>query len=234
MPMPYEHLFFDLDHTLWDFDANSRAVWEKLYLEHSLQRRLEPDFEVFYKRYQHHNDVLWERFRQGTVDRETLRWKRIYLTLLDFRQPSEALSKELGEAYLALLPRQQKLMDGALELLQFLHGNYQLHLITNGFETTQWQKLESSGIAHFFKEVFTSERCERPKPHREIFDFALKTCATCCEHSLMIGDALEADVLGAQNAGWHAAYYTPEGKPHTEKPEYEIAHLLELKKILHQ
>lgn len=232
--MPYQHLFFDLDHTLWDFEANSRAVWEKLYLDHRLQARLEPEFEIFYKRYQHYNDLLWERFRNGTIDRETLRWKRIYLTLLDFKQPDQRMARELGEAYLELLPRQQLLMDGALELLQSVQQHYQLHIITNGFETTQWQKLESSGIAPFFKEVFTSERCERPKPHREIFDFALKTCATCCEHSLMIGDALEADILGAQKAGWHAAYFNPDKKPHRHQPEYEVTHLLELKTILSQ
>lgn len=230
--MPYQHLFFDLDHTLWDFEANSRAVWEALYHGHSLSERLAQDFKDFYRCYQGHNDALWAKFRLGQIDRETLRWKRIYLTLLDLKRPDEQMARELGEAYLELLPRQQKLIDGAMELLESLQDKYQMHVITNGFETTQWQKLESSGIAPFFKEVFTSERCERPKPHRQIFDFALKTCATCCEHSLMIGDALEADILGAQQAGWHAAYYNPAKIPHAGKPEYEVAHLLELKVIL--
>jgi len=230
--MSYQHLFFDLDHTLWDFEANSRAVWEVLYQEFQLAQKLDPDFARFYSRYQHFNDLLWERFRQGAISREELRWKRVYLTLLEYRQPDDKLSRALGEAYLDLLPRQQKLMDGALEVLQFCKERYELHLITNGFETTQWQKLKSSGIDHFFGEVFTSERCSRPKPHRDIFDFALKTCNTCCEKSLMIGDALDADILGALQAGWHAVYYNPEQKVHSEQPTYEIMHLRELMTIL--
>lgn len=227
----YQHLFFDLDHTLWDFEANSRAVWEVLYAESGLSEKLAP-FEDFYQRYVLHNENMWEKFRQGTLDRETLRWKRIYLALLDLRQPDEALAKKLSAIYLERLPQQRKLMDGALELLESVFGHYQLHVITNGFETTQLQKLESSGIAHFFQEVFTSERCERPKPHRQIFDFALQACHTCCEHSLMIGDTLEADILGAQEAGWHTAYYNPAQIPHTKNPTFEISDLRDLIQIL--
>lgn len=231
MPKTYHHLFFDLDHTLWDFDNNSRNTLLKLYEEYNLPSRGVPDFESFLQTYSVHNDIMWEKFRKGTIKREDLRWKRIWLTLLDFKIGDTALANEMSAHYLELLPVQTLLTPFAKDLLDHCKDRYQIHLITNGFETTQWLKLQHSGIASYFGQVITSEKCDRPKPHREIFDYALQVTGATAENSIMIGDALEIDILGASNAGWDTAYYNPAQKPHTQKPTYEVACFSELMKI---
>jgi putative hydrolase of the HAD superfamily len=171
---------------------------------------------------------MWERFRAGFMKREELRWKRIWHTLLEFKVYDTALAHMLSEAYLEILPAQAALMPGARALLDYCSGRYTLHLITNGFEQTQRLKLRHSGIEHYFSEMITSERSNSIKPQPEIFHFALGATGAACPECLMIGDALDIDVLGAQRAGMDCVYYNPARKPHTEKPTYEVAHLEEL------
>lgn len=224
----YNHLFFDLDHTLWDFDKNSEATMQQLYLEFDLAGRGIPDFDAFFQLYCTHNDRLWERFRKGYIKRDELRWKRVWHTLLDFRVADTMLAHELSTAYLELLPMQTLLVPHALELLNHCKGRYEMHLITNGFETTQRLKLQYSGISRFFNQIITSEKSNSMKPYPEIFDYALMVAKAEEEESIMIGDAVDIDILGAINAGWDTAYYNPGQKPHSRKPTYEVTHLQEL------
>ncbi len=228
----YQHLFFDLDHTLWDFELNSELTWRKLYEEFKLAERGITDFDALFAAYNIHNDKLWERFRNGFIKRDELRWKRVWLTLLDFKISDPALSHELSSAYLEILPTQNALMPNAKALLEHCKDRYTMHLITNGFEMTQWQKLQYSGIAGYFSEMITSEKSNSMKPHSAIFEFALKKTGAECDHCLMIGDALDIDILGATNAGWDQVYFNPAGTPHDRKPTYEVADLRELMKIL--
>ncbi|MBS1589578.1 MAG: YjjG family noncanonical pyrimidine nucleotidase [Bacteroidetes bacterium] len=223
MTKTYKHLFFDLDHTLWDFEKNSETTLKKLYDEYQLQNIGVPDFSSFMFAYKVHNDKMWERFRNGFIKREELRWKRIWLTLIDFKIGDTALAYEMSAAYLEILPTQTALTPFAKELLDYCKDRYSLHLITNGFETTQWQKLQYSGISSYFGQVITSEKSDRPKPHREIFDYALQATGATAEQSMMIGDALEIDVLGALNAGWDQMYYNPAQLAHNKTPTYEVS-----------
>lgn len=231
MAARYKHLFFDLDHTLWDFDKNSENTLRLLYDEYQLTEKGIPDFEDFKQTYCQHNDRMWERFRKGFIKREELRWKRIWLTLLDYKIGDTALAYEMSAAYLELLPTQTLLTPFAKELLEHCKDRYQMHLITNGFETTQWQKLQYSGIASYFGQVITSEKCDRPKPHKEIFDFALLATGAAANDSIMIGDALDIDILGAHNAGWDQVYYNPSAKKHDRTPTFEIACLSEMLEV---
>lgn len=231
MQKTYKHLFFDLDHTLWDFDKNSELTLTRLYLEHDLPSRGINDFVEFNTRFNEHNDRLWVRYRGGYIRREELRWKRFWLTLLDFKIGDTALAHELSSAYLEILPTQTTLMPAAKELLDHCSKKYTLHLITNGFETTQWLKLQYSGIASYFKEVITSEKSNSLKPHPDIFDYALKATGARMDESIMIGDALEIDVRGAYNAGWDQVYYNPFKKAHDGAPTYEVHHLNDLLEI---
>lgn len=230
--MKYKHLFFDLDHTLWDFEKNSEHTWRRLYEEHNLAGLGITDFDAFFRTYNVHNDKLWERFRNKFIKRDELRWKRVWLTLLDFKIADSALSHELSTAYLEILPTQSALIPSAKEVLEYCRERYQMHLITNGFETTQWQKLQYAGIAGYFNEVITSEKSSSMKPHPEIFDYALRCTGAACGESLMIGDALDADIIGAINAGWDQVYYNPMRIAHDQQPTYEIADLKELLTIL--
>jgi putative hydrolase of the HAD superfamily len=232
MQQRYKHLFFDLDHTLWDFDTNSEKTLLQLFNEYELAKKGVPDFEVFKSTYKIHNDKMWERFRNGFIKREELRWKRIWLTLLDFKIANTPLAYEMSAAYLEILPTQTVLMPFAKETLAYCKNHYSLHLITNGFETTQWQKLQYSGIKTFFETVITSEKSNSMKPHKGIFDYALEMTKAQPEDCLMIGDALEIDVLGAHNAGWDQVYFNPHKTAHSSKPTFEISCLSELMHLL--
>jgi len=231
MPKQYKHLFFDLDHTLWDFDKNSEISLRKLYDEYELAIRGIDDFDALFKAYNVHNDKLWERYRNGYIKRDELRWKRMWLMLLDFKVADTALAHELSTAYLEILPTQTLLVPHAKEILEHCKGRYEMHLITNGFETTQRLKLQYSGIARYFKHLITSEKSNSMKPHRDIFDYALGLAKANVEESIMIGDAIDIDILGAINAGWDTVYYNPYHVQHLRKPTYEITHMEELMRI---
>jgi len=228
MSKTYQYLFFDLDHTLWDFDKNSEATLRSLYQEFALDQLGITDFNAFYEQYNIHNDKLWDRFRKGFIKREELRWKRMWLTLLDFRIGDTALAHEISTAYLEILPTQSLLIPSAKEVLEHCKTRYQMHLITNGFESTQWMKLQYSGLTGYFGHIITSEKSNSMKPHKEIFDYALNVTGANAEKSIMIGDALDIDILGASNAGWDQVFYNPENETHDRKPTYEIHHLSEL------
>jgi putative hydrolase of the HAD superfamily len=228
MPKAYQHLFFDLDHTLWDFETNSEVSLRRLYEEYALDTYGIEDFKDFLTQYNIHNDRLWDRFRNGFIKREELRWKRMWLTLLDFRIGDTALAHELSTFYLEILPTQGLLMPGAREVLEYCKDKYTMHLITNGFESTQRMKLQYAGIAPYFKELITSEKSNSMKPHKEIFEFAMRTTGAKPEEAIMIGDALDIDILGAFNAGWDQVYFNHDQLPHDKKPTYEVHYLKEL------
>src|SRR5215216_3887017 len=156
--MKYKHLFFDLDHTLWDFDANAKATLHQLHIDLKLVDKGIHNFDLFYKNYLEHNEKLWARYRNGYIKQEELRIKRMWLTLLDFHVADEELARQLNELFLQLLPTRTILFPDTKEVLQYLGDKgYQMHLITNGFEKTQHGKLKYSGLDIFFREVITSE-----------------------------------------------------------------------------
>jgi len=231
MGKAYKHLFFDLDHTLWDFEKNSELTMKELYAEYELAKIGIEDFDAFYNQYSYHNDRLWERFRKGFIKRDELRWKRMWLTLLDFKIGNSVLAHELSTAYLEVLPTKGLLIPHAKELLEHCKERYVMHMITNGFEKTQWLKLQYSGISGYFTEIITSEKSNCLKPNREIFDYALRATGAEADNSIMIGDALEIDIMGALNAGWDQVYFNPAKATHERKPTYEVCHLKELMEI---
>lgn len=233
----YRHLFFDLDHTLWDFEANARATLTELYDSLSLKERGIHDFELFYRNYLVHNDKLWERYRNGYIKQEELRIKRMWLALLDFKIADDKLAQAMNVQFLELLPTRTILFPYTKEILQYLENNgYQLHLITNGFEKTQHSKLKYSGLSVFFKTVITSEGSNSLKPKKEIFDFAFQKAMARPEESIMIGDTIDVDILGAVNAGIdqvHVNHLTKEPVPVIGKqlPTYTVYSLKELEAI---
>ncbi|MBL7733126.1 MAG: YjjG family noncanonical pyrimidine nucleotidase [Chitinophagaceae bacterium] len=234
--MKYKHLFFDLDHTLWDFEANSRQTLEELYQSLKLQDAGVDDFDLFHKNYLAHNDKLWERYRNGFIKVDELRWKRMWLTLLDFKIANEPLAREMGVLFLDLLPTRKLLFPHTTEILDYLTDKqYQLHLITNGFEKTQHSKLKSSGLDKYFIEVVTSEGSNSLKPKKEIFDYAFLKTGAQPEESIMIGDTMDVDILGAMNAGIdqvHVNHLTVEVEMiNGNKPTYTVFSLKELENV---
>ena len=230
--MKYKHLFFDLDHTLWDFDANARATLEQLHIDLDLVSKGVHDFELFHKNYLQHNEKLWARYRNGYIKQEELRLKRMWLTLLDFKIADEALARQLNELFLQLLPARTILFPDTKEVLQYLtNKGYQLYLITNGFEETQHSKLKYSGLNVFFKEIITSEGSNSLKPQKEIFDFAMAKAKASVTESIMIGDSLEVDIAGARNAGMDQVHVNYNDAPQDIKPTYTVRALKELEAL---
>ncbi|MEO8404996.1 MAG: YjjG family noncanonical pyrimidine nucleotidase [Chitinophagaceae bacterium] len=230
--MKYKHLFFDLDHTLWDFEANARVTLQTLYDELSLLERGVHDFELFYKNYLAHNDKLWERYRKGYIRQDELRVKRMWLSLLDFKIADDDLSKKMSVLFLDLLPTRTILFPYTKEILQYLKDKgYYLHLITNGFEKTQHSKLRNSGLDIFFLEVITSEGSNSLKPNKEIFDYALKKSGAGLKESIMIGDTQEVDILGAKNAGMDQIFVNHLNVVVEEPATYVVNSLKELEEI---
>jgi putative hydrolase of the HAD superfamily len=230
--MKYQHLFFDLDHTIWDFEANSRQTLEELYESMKLGNKGVNDFGLFHKNYLVHNDKLWDRYRNGYIKVDELRWKRMWLTLLDFKIANEPLAREMGTVFLDRLPTRTILFPYTMEILGYLQGKgYQLHLITNGFEKTQHSKLRHSGLDSYFTEVITSEGSNSLKPHKAIFDYALLRTGALVTNSIMLGDSPEVDIQGAINAGMDQVFVNHLHVQTTIPSTYTVYSLKELENI---
>ena len=230
--MKYRHLFFDLDHTLWDFESNAKSTLSELYKSLELEKRGVTNFGLFYKNYLEHNEKLWERYRNGFLKQEDLRIKRMRHSLLDFKIADEQLAQAMSVKFLELLPTRTILFPYTKEMLQYLTDRgYALHLITNGFEEVQYNKLKYSGIDGFFKEVITSESSGWLKPNKEIFEYAFHKANALPAESIMIGDTLDVDIKGAMNAGIDQVFVNHHGIATDMHPTYTIGSLKELKAI---
>jgi putative hydrolase of the HAD superfamily len=231
--MKYKHLFFDLDHTLWDFEMNAKETLFDLYELHALDKKGVSDFETFFSKYSYHNERLWDKYTKGLIKQDELRWKRMWLTLLDFKIGDETLSKQLSGGFLERLPFKKNLFPYTFEILNYLKDkNYVMHLVTNGFESIQYNKLHHSNLKDYFVEVITSEASNSLKPNKEIFEYAIKKSGAQINESIMIGDNLDADIQGGINAGMDTIFVNHLNiEPHI-KATYEIKHLKELENIL--
>lgn len=230
--MNYKHLFFDLDHTLWDFDANAKLTLQELYSTLALKERGVYDFELFYKNYLAHNTKLWERYRNGFIKQSELRIKRMRLALLDFKIADDVLAENMSRLFLEKLPTRNVLFPYAVEILTYLKNkDYKLHLITNGFEDIQHHKINNSNISHYFDKVITSEGSNSLKPNKEIFEFALTAANADIKESIMLGDDLEADIIGAYKAGMDQVFINHLNMIPGFKSTYMVHSLKELEDI---
>ena len=231
--MPYQHLFFDLDHTIWDFEMNSKETLWDLHNKYNLTEKGISDFDAFFDQYSIHNHRLWDRYTKGFIKQDELRWKRIYLSLLEYKIADEKLSREMSFDYLDILPNKKNLFPYTIEILNYLkEKGYQMHLITNGFESVQFKKIENSNLAPYFKEVITSEGSNSLKPNKEIFEYALQKSNAKLEESIMIGDNESADIQGAINIGMDSVFVNHINAIPTVPATYTITHLKELEDIL--
>lgn len=228
----YKHLFFDLDHTLWDFDANAKETLAELYSFFDLNNRIHAAFEDFYPKYLFHNEMLWDHYHKGLITAEELKWKRMWRTMLDFKIADDALARDMSGKFLEILPTKKLLFPHTIEILNYLtEKKYNLHLITNGFEKTQWNKLNNSGLSRYFKEVITSEGSNSLKPKKEIFDFAMNKAKASLAESIMLGDNLDADIQGAINAGMDTVFINHINAVPGISATYTVTHLNQLESI---
>ena len=199
-----KHIFFDLDHTLWDTDKNSELAFVDCFRDLDIAL----DLPTFLDVYMPINEAYWVLFANNQISKEKLKISRFTDTFqqLNF-QISPTKIEQLSEAYLHYLPRYGVLIDGAVELLNYLKPNYQLHIITNGFTEVSLKKIALSNIDSYFNQVITSEKAGVKKPDTRIFEYALLKANAQNTESLMIGDNLIADMQGVSNAGLEVLHY---------------------------
>lgn len=228
----YEHLFFDLDHTLWDFDTNSKETLSDLYEKYSLKNELKVETHDFVKTYLRINEEKWKLYRKGLINKERLRKERFFETFMSFGMNDEKFSHQFEVEYIDLCPHKTALIPHSLEILDYLKDKYQLHIITNGFSEIQEIKLSKSGLKPYFDKIISSDEVGVNKPAAKIFMESLKWAGASRNESLMIGDNLGADIVGARNCGIDQVYFNPDSVFHKEKVSYEITHLKALEEIL--
>lgn len=223
-----KHLFFDLDHTLWDFDKNSAFAFEAIFKERDFNISLDDFLKIYIPRNQHY----WKLYQVNQISHEDLRYFRLkdVFDALQFKV-SDAIIHEISDDYINYLPNNNHLFEGAIELLDYLQPKYKLHIITNGFAAVQTKKIVNANLDSYFETITNSEMAGVKKPHPTIFDFALSLANASKEESLMIGDSFEADIIGAQEAGIEAIFFN-EQNIEVENQVYQIKHLLDLKNIL--
>lgn len=221
-------VFFDLDHTLWDFDKNSELAFETIF------NRNHPAIETkeFIEKYVPINQSCWALYQYDKITHQELRYNRLKHSFdaINYLISDEEID-DVANDYIRFLPENNHLFEGTMELLDYLKPKYNLHIITNGFADVQFKKINNSKISSYFQTVTNSEMAGVKKPNPIIFDYALDLANAQKENSVMIGDSLEADVQGALDAGLDAIYFN-EGKIIVEDHIKQINHLLELKKYL--
>ena len=203
-------IFFDLDHTLWDFEKNSALTFQKILIENSVKVELEDFLEVYIPI----NFEYWKCFREGKISKENLRFQRLKTTFdtLGYAIPEE-LIYILSDQYIEYLSSFNHLFPNTTEILDYLRPHYKLHIITNGFQEVQDRKLRSSNIYNYFEHIITSDMAGVKKPDPKIFEMALMKAKVLPQKSLMIGDSLEADILGAKSAGLHTLHFNANNEP---------------------
>ena len=221
-------IFFDLDHTLWDFEKNSALAFEVLLPKHNIGLNL-ADFLEYYVP---ENVNYWKMYRDGHITQQQLRYGRLkdVFVALDYDIDDELLAN-LSDDYVKLLPTNNHLFEGAVELLDYLKLKYSLHIITNGFHEVQALKMKSANIDHYFETVTNSENAGFKKPHPGIFEYALTAANVAKCDSIMIGDCIEADVQGALDCGLDAIYFNEHGLD-AHPSINQVNHLLQLKNLL--
>ncbi|MCS7019552.1 MAG: YjjG family noncanonical pyrimidine nucleotidase [Cytophagales bacterium] len=227
----YTHLFFDLDHTLWDFERNSNETLTDLYEAYCLYERGGFSVSDFLFAFREVNRQLWELYNRNQIDQQTLREQR-FIRIWKYLGASGMPPSQLGADYLAICPTKPHLLPHARETLDYLAGRYRLHIITNGFDDVQQTKIRSANIAHYFEALITSQNSGYKKPHPAIFDYALAQTGAAPHNSVMIGDNLETDISGARALGLDAIFYNPERIAHQSEATIEIYCLSELQQIL--
>jgi len=199
-------VYFDLGHTLWDFEANSKSAFEKTLKKHKIPVCIND----FLKIYEPINHRFWEDYSKGLKTKEEVKYNRLKLTFKHLQIPiTTNRIKILANEYLNFLKKEKNLIEGTVEILNYLKDRYNLHILTNGFKEIQIEKMKNSGISHFFKHCISSEEAGNLKPHPSVFKYALKRAKTFPHQSVMIGDNLKSDILGARNVGMHVIHYDP-------------------------
>ncbi len=229
--MKYKHIFIDLDRTIYDFDKSTHDTFLELFDKFGLYDRNVP-FDRFFELYKENNVELWAQYREGKVTKKFLNVHRFDITFNVFGIHDRAFAGRFASDYLLNAPLKKALFPNVIEVLDYLQEKFTLHIITNGFEEVQKTKMETNSLNKYFTTITTSEEAQAKKPNKIIFDLALKKAQANPEESLMVGDDIDVDILGARNYGMDQVYCNYENIPHNSEITFEIFEFSELKNIL--
>ena len=221
-------VFFDLDHTLWDFDRNSGLALERVFQRFSVGIPL----ASFLKVYEPINFNYWREFREERVTKTQLRRGRLIDSFSKLGVTYDLqIIDGMSDAYIEELPNNNYLFDGTFELLRYLQQKYTLHIITNGFSQVQFIKLKKSKLAPFFATVTSSEEVGVKKPNPLVFTTALAKAGVSAPSCVMIGDTFDADIIGAEGVGMDTIFFNY--RKEIPKSGYKVVdYLLEIKDLL--
>jgi putative hydrolase of the HAD superfamily len=228
----YKHIFFDLDHTIWDFDKNAEETLQELFLTYQLKELGLHSADVFIETYTRNNHRLWADYHVGKISKQELRETRFKTTFLDLGLSPEVIPMQFEDDYVTLCPTKTNLFPEAHETLQYLEKKYTLHLISNGFLESTEMKIGKTDLRKYFQNIIISEVVGVNKPDKAIFEHALNLANAEKDHSIMIGDSIEADIRGALNFGMDAIYFNPAGLVKPDDVPIQITHLNELTLLL--
>ncbi|KPH12086.1 YjjG family noncanonical pyrimidine nucleotidase [Chryseobacterium sp. ERMR1:04] len=231
--MKIQHIFFDLDNTLWDHRKNAYLTIKRLFETKEISLEYNIDFEDFHAVYHEINEKLWEDIRDGLIGKEYLREHRFYDTFKHFGVENKELSLYFEEHFLDKILNHNELVEGAEDILEYLKSkNYTLHIISNGFKEVTERKCILSGIAHYFHTITSADSVGVRKPKPEIFEYSLGLSNAKKEESILIGDDWIADVVGSQNFGIDVIFFDVYKENKQEEGLKSITHLLQIKNFL--
>ena len=232
--MKYKDLFIDFDDTLYDTYGNSVIALRETYEAYGLARYF-ADPQIFYDAYWQTNIDLWTQYSKGEITRD-------YLIVERFRRPlsvgeglnvTDAYCLEMSDRFLEFCSSKPGVVDGAHELMDYLRNKgYRMHMCSNGFHEVQYKKLAACGLRDYFDSVILSEDAGANKPSKTFFDYAFKETKANPATTLMIGDNLQTDIIGAHDAGLDTIFFNRWNVGPSPVPTYTVSSLLEIKAIL--
>ncbi|MGW8121505.1 YjjG family noncanonical pyrimidine nucleotidase [Roseivirga echinicomitans] len=228
----YKHIFFDLDHTLWDYDTNAQLALHELYDHYKFEQHVPFNKDTFVQSFFEVNNELWSLFNRHQIQREHIRERRFATIFERLKTKIHIIPQQLDFEYVELCPTKSAVFEGAHDILDYLKERYQLHIITNGFDDVQTIKMKSAKLDHYFDVIVTSENSMSRKPSAPIFEQALQRTGAILNESIMIGDNLESDIQGARDFGMDHVWFNPTKQTSDFPPTYEIQMLSQLRNLL--
>jgi putative hydrolase of the HAD superfamily len=220
----YTHLLIDLDHTLWDFDTNCRLTIEELHNEYQLQN-IGIEVEHMYRNYLVINNKVWSDYDRDLMTKEQMRSFRFVKLLETFGVENQELATELEEKYLFRCPKKGHLLPNTLEFLDLVKKDFSIHLITNGFDDIQKEKVLFSGLGSYFENIYSSESTGYKKPNAQFFHYVLNDLNVQKQNCLVIGDNPHTDIAGANNVGLDSLWVNAQGFVKNLKSTYYVEDL---------
>lgn len=228
-----QHIFFDLDNTLWDHRRNAKLALEDLFKREQIREKYSLTFEEFHKEYFTVNENLWAQIRDGAIDKEYIRKFRFYNTFLFFGIDDFELAQRFEINFLDEIVSYNHLVEGAFELLEYLsQKKYRLHVLSNGFKEVTYRKCELSGIKNYFETITSADEINIRKPQPEIFEYALNKSGTKKAESVIIGDDWIADIEGGLAFGMKAIFFDVFNDNYTAENVKTVRKLSEIHELL--